>query len=78
MPVVNSLKQKSNKISYYIASHYKGNEEFKKFSVPANKQFSVNISKELDEVDIFFHRIFTEPEIGNNKNSHKSQSAGKI
>lgn len=53
LPVVNSLKQKSNKISYYIASHYKGNEEFKKFSVPANKQFSVNISKELDEADIF-------------------------
>jgi hypothetical protein len=35
LPIVRSLKRKTEKISYYIATHYEGNEDFKAFEVPA-------------------------------------------
>ena len=53
LPIVESLRKKTNRISYYIATHYKGNGEFRKFKIPANRQFSVNLSKDLLEADIF-------------------------
>lgn len=53
LPIVNSLKEKTNNISYYIATHYKGNEALKPFGVPLNKQFKVNLSRDLNSADIF-------------------------
>ncbi|MBL0109140.1 MAG: CDP-glycerol glycerophosphotransferase family protein [Ignavibacteria bacterium] len=52
-PIVESLKKKSSGISYYIATHYKGHDEFRKFKIPANRQFGVNLSRNISEADIF-------------------------
>lgn len=52
-PIVESLKKKTGRISFYIATHYKGSEEFRKFKIPANRQFNVRTSRELAEADIF-------------------------
>ena len=53
LPVYNALKKKTNKISYYIATHYPGDEILKIFEIPEEKQFSVNLSKEFSRADIF-------------------------
>lgn len=53
LPIVSSLKEKTKKISYYIATHYRGNDNLKPFGVPLNKQFKVNLSREMNTADIF-------------------------
>ncbi|HMS32638.1 MAG TPA: CDP-glycerol glycerophosphotransferase family protein [Ignavibacteria bacterium] len=52
-PIYNALNQKTNKISYYIASHYTGNEQLNVFGIPFKKQFGVNLSREFSSADIF-------------------------
>lgn len=52
-PIVKALKEKTSNISYYIATHYKGDTALGKFDVPLNKQFNVDLSKELSQADIF-------------------------
>lgn len=47
LPIVKSLKKKSNKISYYIATYYRGDEKLKQFDVPLKKQFDVSLSERL-------------------------------
>jgi CDP-Glycerol:Poly(glycerophosphate) glycerophosphotransferase len=53
LPIVKALKERTNKISYYIATHYRGDDVFKIFEVPLNKQFDVNLSSEFSQADIF-------------------------
>lgn len=52
-PIYKALKQRTNKISYYIASHYTGNDQLKEFGIPLSKQFGVNLSREFSSADIF-------------------------
>jgi len=53
LPIYNALIKKTNKISYYIATHYIGNEQLKEFNIPLKKQFNVNLSREFGGADIF-------------------------
>ena len=53
LPIYNELNKKTNKISYYIATHYIGNEQLEEFNVPLKNQFNVNMSRELSSADIF-------------------------
>jgi hypothetical protein len=53
LPIYNELNKKTNRISYYIATHYIGNEQLKEFNVPLKNQFSVNLSREFISADIF-------------------------
>lgn len=53
LPIYNALIKKTNKISYYIATHYEGSEQLKKFNIPLEKQFNVNLSREFGIADIF-------------------------
>lgn len=53
LPIVNSLKNKTNKISYYIATNYKGDSKFDEFDIPLNKQFDVSMSEGYPQTDIF-------------------------
>lgn len=67
-PVYEVLKKKTHKISYYIATHYPGNEKFKYFEIPVTRQFDVKLSKEFSKADIFISpHIYGE----GNKNSLK-------
>lgn len=52
-PIFKSLKQKTDKISYYISTHYRGNRSLEKFDVPINKQFDVCLSRKFSKADIF-------------------------
>lgn len=52
-PLVKILKEKTNSISYYIATHYEGDPAFEIFGVPLSKQFNVNLSREFSQADIF-------------------------
>ncbi|MBP9191433.1 MAG: CDP-glycerol glycerophosphotransferase family protein [Ignavibacteria bacterium] len=53
LPIYNFLKSKTNKISYYIATHYPGDIQLAEFGIPLKKQFNVKFSKKLTCVDIF-------------------------
>ena len=53
IPIVNLLKQKTDKISYYIETHYPGNTALDPFNVPLSRQFNTGMSMELDNADIF-------------------------
>ena len=53
LPIVKKLKEKTDSVSYYIATHYKGDPALEIFGVPLNKQFSVNMSREFSQADIF-------------------------
>ncbi len=53
LPIYNVLLERTKKISYYIATHYPGNENLKIFGIPVRKQFSVNHSREFSGADIF-------------------------
>lgn len=53
LPIYNSLKKKTNKISYYIATYYKSSEALSPFEIPENRQFDVSLSREFSEADIF-------------------------
>lgn len=53
LPIYKILKAKTNKISYYIATHYIGDESLKEFEIPVTKQFNVKFSKEFPWADIF-------------------------
>lgn len=53
LPIYNSLREKTNKISYYIATHYKGDESLSPFGISMKKQFNVNLSRHLPHADIF-------------------------
>lgn len=52
-PVFSKLKEKTDKISYYISTHYKGDKSLDIFEVPLNRQFGVNMSRKLSSADIF-------------------------
>lgn len=47
LPIYNALIKKTSNISYYIATHYIGNEQLKEFNIPLKKQFNVNLSGNL-------------------------------
>lgn len=53
LPIINSLKEKTKKISYYIGTNYKGSEALKPLGVPVSKQFNSKLSRHLKEADIF-------------------------
>jgi len=53
LPIFNSLKKKTDKISYYVATYYEDNESLIPFEISAGKKFNVNLSREFSEVDIF-------------------------
>lgn len=53
LPIFESLNQKTDRISYYIATHYIGNDKLKVFNIPEEKQFSVNLSREFSGAHIF-------------------------
>lgn len=52
-PVYRKLKEKTDKISYYISTHYIGHESLKIFEIPVKKQFGVKLSRKLNTADIF-------------------------
>lgn len=52
-PILKSLRKKTNRISYYIATHYRGNQLLKELNIPSNRQFAVALSRELSDADIF-------------------------
>jgi len=53
LPVYNSLKEKTDSISYYIATHYPGAKELDVFKIPVSRHYNVNLSKELSSANIF-------------------------
>jgi len=53
LPIYEALQKKSSAISYYVATHYKGDEALKVFDVPQRKQFDVDLSRKLSIADIF-------------------------
>ena len=53
LPIFNSLKKKTDKISYYIATYYECNESLLPFGISPEKQFNVNLSRQFSEADIF-------------------------
>jgi len=52
-PILKALKERTNKISYYIGTHYKGEKEIKQLGIPLGNQFNVSLSKTFHEADIF-------------------------
>lgn len=52
-PVYESLKKKTQQISYYISTFYPGADELNIFDIPLNKQYDVKFNIELSEADIF-------------------------
>jgi len=52
-PIYESLKKKTNLISFYISTFYPGAEELNVFEIPLNKQYHVKFNSELSEADIF-------------------------
>ena len=52
-PIFKKLKEKTNKISYYISTHYTGDKSLEIFNVPIKKQFGVKLSRDLSLADIF-------------------------
>lgn len=53
LPIYKALKLKTSSISYYLATHYKGNKALEVFDIPLNKQFNVNLSRKFPQADIF-------------------------
>jgi len=53
LPIVSTLKEKTNSISYYLATHYIDNPAFDVFNIPLKKQFNVNLSRVFSQADIF-------------------------
>ncbi|MBS1517252.1 MAG: CDP-glycerol glycerophosphotransferase family protein [Bacteroidetes bacterium] len=53
LPVYNSLRSKTDKISYYISTHYPGASDLSVFEIPAEKHFSVIYNKQLSQADLF-------------------------
>ncbi|MBK8551380.1 MAG: CDP-glycerol glycerophosphotransferase family protein [Ignavibacteria bacterium] len=53
LPIYTILKQRSNSISYYLATHYKGNKSLDVFDIPLNRQFNVSLSRYFSQADIF-------------------------
>lgn len=52
-PIAEKLKEKTDRISFYISTHYKGNEMLAEFGIPIHKQFKVELSRKLNDADIF-------------------------
>ncbi len=53
LPVYNALKNRTNRISYYIATHYAGDKALDAFGISKSKQFPVKMSRNLKDADIF-------------------------
>lgn len=53
LPLYTQLRKKSNSISYYIATHYPGNEALDVFGISKLKQFPVKLSRKLNKADLF-------------------------
>jgi len=53
LPIFKSLTEKTNLISYYIATHYPGDKSLEVFGIPLKKHFSVDISRQLNLANIF-------------------------
>lgn len=53
LPVYRALQKKTDRISYYIATHYTGDKSFNEFGIKGSKQFSVTMSRNLKNADIF-------------------------
>jgi len=53
LPLYKALKKKTDKISYYIATHYIGDKSFIEFGIEKSKQFPVTMSRNLSNADVF-------------------------
>jgi len=53
LPIYDSLKKKTNSLSYYISTHYPGAAELNVFGIPESKQFIVSMTKDIHETDLF-------------------------
>lgn len=52
-PIVKNLKNRTNRIKYYISTHYKGDESLRIFDVGLKNQFGTILNKKLNAADIF-------------------------
>jgi hypothetical protein len=53
LPLYRALQKRTNKISYYIATHYTGDKSFDEFGINESKQFPVAMSRTLTNADAF-------------------------
>ena len=53
LPLYKALKRKTEKISYYIATHYTGDKALSEFGISESKQFPVIMSRSLSNADVF-------------------------
>ena len=53
LPFYRKLKERTSRISYYIATHYAGDEQLDIFGIDKGKQFPVKMSRELGDADLF-------------------------
>jgi hypothetical protein len=53
LPVYRALQKKTDKISYYIATHYTGDKSFNEFGIKESRRFPVTMSRNLINANVF-------------------------